>query len=396
MTEIRAGAVYIIGVGPGDPELMTIRAKRIIDAADLIIYTGSLLGDDGFRDVKPTAQLVDSAGLHLDQIVGLMRTAAFEGQVVARVHDGDPAIFGALSEQMAPLEAAGIPVEVVPGVTAAFAAAAALKAELTIPELAQTVILTRMEGRTPVPNGEKLRDLARHGTTLVLYLSIGLIDRVVPELRAGYPADTPVVVVQRAWCADQAILRGTLADITAKVKAAKMRAQALIMVGPVFRPDLRRTWDRRSKLYDPEFSHRFRRAARGRPVGGGGGHGMTEELLTALEAALAQGDTMVIVRAGAATAEVVGGPLRRGPEWLTLGDEAAGASHVHLRLGDVRALRYREAEGRNAALDVLGPDGAAILSVSFRKTNPRRGEGFDAERLAAVRARFGHLGNAPA
>jgi len=259
------GTVYIVGVGPGDPELMTVRAKRIIDAADLIVYTGSLLGEDGFRDVKPTARLVDSAGLHLGQIVELMRGAALGGQIVARVHDGDPAIFGALSEQLAPLEAAGIPFEVVPGVTAAFAAAAALGAELTIPEMAQTVILARMEGRTPVPDGEKLRDLARHGTTLVLYLSIVLIERVVAELRPAYPDDTPVAVVQRAWCPEQVILRGTLGDIASRVKAAGMRAQAIIMVGRVFDPDLRRTWDHTSRLYDPEFSHGFRRSARRAP-----------------------------------------------------------------------------------------------------------------------------------
>lgn len=262
MTEITAGTVYLVGVGPGDPELMTIRAKRIIDAADLIIYTGSLLGEDGFKDAKRAAKRVDSAGLHLAEIVELMVRAAREGQIVARVHDGDPAIFGALSEQVAPLEAAGIPFEVVPGVTAAFAAAAALRAELTIPELAQTVILTRLEGRTPMPEGEKLADLARHRTTLCLYLSIVLIDRVVAELRAGYPEDTPVAVVQRAWCPDQVIVRGTLGDIAPRVRATKMRAQALIMVGPVFRPDLRQTWDRRSKLYDRDFSHAFRRASR--------------------------------------------------------------------------------------------------------------------------------------
>ncbi|HEY7139096.1 MAG TPA: precorrin-4 C(11)-methyltransferase [Methylomirabilota bacterium] len=256
------GTVYIVGVGPGDPELMTIRAKRILEGADLIVYTGSLLGQGMLLDIRPTARVVDSAGLHLDEIVKLMREGALAGQVVARVHDGDPAIFGALSEQAAPLEAAGVPVEVVPGVTAAFAAAAALKVELTVPELAQTIILTRMEGRTPVPDGEKLRDLARHGATLVLYLSIALVDRVVAELRQGYADDTPVAVVQRAFCADQRILRGTLADIAGQVKAARMRAQALIMVGPVFRPDLRRTWDRRSKLYDADFSHGFRRARR--------------------------------------------------------------------------------------------------------------------------------------
>jgi precorrin-4 C11-methyltransferase len=256
------GIVYIVGVGPGDPELMTIRAKRIIDAADLLLYTGSLLREGVFQDVKPSARIVDSASLHLDEIVALMRDAARGKEIVARVHDGDPAIFGALSEQAAPLEAAGIPVEVVPGVTAAFAAAAALKVELTIPELAQTVILTRMEGRTPVPDGEKLRDLARHGTTVVLYLSIALIDRVVAELRQGYADDTPVAVVQRAFCPDQTILRGTLGDIAGQVKAARMRAQAVVMVGPVFRPDLRQTWDRKSRLYAADFSHGFRRARR--------------------------------------------------------------------------------------------------------------------------------------
>lgn len=261
MTTPKPGTVYIVGVGPGDPDLMTIRAKKVIDAADLIVYTGSLLGEDGFKDVKPDTKLVDSAGLHLDQIVELMKAAALDGQIVARVHDGDPAIFGALNEQAAPLEAAGIPFEVVPGVTAAFAAAAALRTELTVPELAQTLILTRMEGRTPVPDGEKLRDLARHGATLVLYLSIVLIDRVVAELREGYPDDTPVAVVQRAWCPDEVVLRGTLADIAGQVKAAGMRAQALIMVGAVFQPDLRQTWDKKSKLYDADFSHGFRRAA---------------------------------------------------------------------------------------------------------------------------------------
>ncbi len=260
--QVNGGTVYIVGVGPGDPDLMTIRAKQVIDKADLIIYTGSLLRQDGFEDVKPTAKLVDSAGLHLEQIVSLMREAALSGQVVARAHDGDPAIFGALSEQLAPLEAAGIQCEVVPGVTSAFAAAAALKVELTIPELSQTVILTRMAGRTPVPEGEMLRDLARHRTTLILYLSIAMIRKVVAELKTAYPEETPVAVVQRASCPDQVILRGTLGDIAGQVKAAKMRAQALIMVGPVFKPDLRQTWEKTSRLYDKTFSHAFRRGER--------------------------------------------------------------------------------------------------------------------------------------
>lgn len=259
MTLVERGTVYFVGVGPGDPELMTIRAKRVIDQADLILYAGSLVGEEGFKEVKPTARLVDSAGLHLAQIVDLMREAAESGQVVARVHDGDPALFGAIAEQIALLEAAGIPCEIIPGVSAVFAAAAALKAELTIPELSQTVILTRMAGRTPVPQLERLRDLASHQCTLAVYLSVGLIEKVVAELLTAYPPDTPVVVVQRVSCPDQRIVRGTLHDIAGQVKAAGMHARAVILVGPVFREGLRQYWATQSKLYDPTFTHAFRR-----------------------------------------------------------------------------------------------------------------------------------------
>jgi len=259
MTQVTGGTVYFVGVGPGDPELMTIRAKRVIDHADLILYTGSLLAEGGFQERKMTARLIDSAPLYLAEIVDLMREAAQAGQVVARVHDSDPALFGAISEQIAPLEAAGIPCEVIPGISAAFAAAAALRVELTIPELSQTVILTRLEGRTPVPEREQLRDLASHQATLVLYLSIALIEQVVAELRTAYPVETPVAVVQRVSCSDQRILRGTLRDIADQVKTAQMRAQAVIMVGPVFGPDLRHGWDTHSKLYDRTFTHAFRR-----------------------------------------------------------------------------------------------------------------------------------------
>ncbi|MBZ0169413.1 MAG: precorrin-4 C(11)-methyltransferase [Kofleriaceae bacterium] len=257
--QVKGGTVYFVGVGPGDPDLMTIRAKRVIDQADLILYTGSLLGQEGFQERKMTAKLIDSASLHLAELVELMQQAAAAGEVVARVHDGDPSLFGAIAEQIAPLEAAGIPCEVIPGVSAAFAAAAALRAELTIPELSQTVIVTRMEGRTPVPERERLRDLASHRTTLALYLSIALIDEVVAELQTAYPAETPVVVVQRVSCPDQQILRGTLADIADQVKAARMRTQAVILVGPVLTPDLRQSWDMQSKLYDRRFAHAFRR-----------------------------------------------------------------------------------------------------------------------------------------
>jgi precorrin-4/cobalt-precorrin-4 C11-methyltransferase len=167
--------VYFIGGGPGDPELLTVKAKRLIDSADVIIFTGSLLGEQLFHNVKPDAQVRDSATMHLEEIVTLMVSAAQAGRIVARVHSGDPTIFGAIHEQMVALEREGVRYEIIPGVSSVFAAAAALRTELTIPGVTQTVILTRTAGRTPMPSGEQLHDLARHGTTIALYLSAQLI-----------------------------------------------------------------------------------------------------------------------------------------------------------------------------------------------------------------------------
>ncbi len=259
--EIRRGRVYFVGAGPGDPELITLRGRRILDRADLIIYTGSLTGPALFEGCKPTVKLQDSAKMHLEEIVEAMMTGARAQQVVVRLHDGDPSIFGALLEQAALLAEAGIPYETVPGVSSVLAAAAALDAELTIPDLTQTVILTRMAGRTPVPEKERLRDLASHGATLVLFLSAGLIQKVVAELKAGYPEETPVAVVYKASCPDQKIVRGTLKDIARKVREAKIHMHALIMVGKVFDPELRKAAYRyRSRLYDKTFTHRYRKA----------------------------------------------------------------------------------------------------------------------------------------
>lgn len=259
--EVRGGKVYFVGAGPGDPELITLRGRRILDQADLIIYTGSLTGPALFEGCKPAVTLQDSAKMHLEEIVAAMMTAARARQVVVRLHDGDPSIFGALLEQAALLAEAGIPYETVPGVSSVFAAAAALDAELTIPDLTQTVILTRMTGRTPVPEKERLRDLAAHEATLVLFLSAGLIEKAVAELKAGYPAETPVAVVYKASCSDQKIVRGTLKDIARKVREAKIHMHALIMVGKVFDSELRKEAHRyRSRLYDKTFTHRYRKA----------------------------------------------------------------------------------------------------------------------------------------
>lgn len=255
--------VYFVGGGPGDPELLTLKAKRVIDAADVIIFTGSLLGERLFHDAKPGSEIHDSATLHLEEIVTLMISAARSGRLVARVHSGDPTIFGAIHEQMVMLEQAGIPYEVIPGVSSVFAAAAALRTELTVPEVSQTVILTRTAGRTSMPSGEQLRDLARHGATVALYLSAQLIDQAVRELRVEYPPATPVAVVAHASLPDQQMIRGTLDDIAAKVKEAGIRAQAIILVGPALDPAIKETAAaKKSRLYDRTFTHGFRRGVR--------------------------------------------------------------------------------------------------------------------------------------
>jgi precorrin-4/cobalt-precorrin-4 C11-methyltransferase len=254
-----AGTVYFVGCGPGDPELVTLKGRRLLDAADYVLYTGSLVPEVLFAGLRGTVE--DSKGIDLDEMERRLVTRAKAGQRVVRAHTGDPSVYGAIHEQIARLERAGVPWEVVPGVTSAFAAAAALGVELTVPELTQTVILTRVEGRTAMPPGEKLADLAGHGT-LCLYLSATLTDKLVRELlAAGLPESTPVAVVQYASMPGQRTLRGTLATVAGQVREARMRDQAMILVGPALDPELRRKGGHESRLYASDFSHRFRRAA---------------------------------------------------------------------------------------------------------------------------------------
>lgn len=257
-----AGKVYFIGAGPGDPELITVKGQRILREADIILYTDSLVSARLMEWARPDAEIFGSAGLTLEEIMAVLVEGAREGKIVARIHTGDPSVYGAVLEQYVVLNREGIPYEIIPGVSSVFGAAAALGAELTVPELAQTIILSRMEGRTPVPEHEKLRGLAAHQTTLVLYLSVAMISKVVDELVAGgYPPETPVAVVQRATWPDQRILRGSLADIAEKARAAGIRMHALIMVGKVFDPELAVKGEQyKSKLYDKEFTHMYRRA----------------------------------------------------------------------------------------------------------------------------------------
>ncbi len=255
---ITAGTVYFIGAGPGAPDLITVRGRAIIEQADLVLYADSLVqASVAGLARKPTARIVGSAELHLAQLVALMVEAAQVGQVVARVHTGDPALYGAIHEQMAALDEHGIPYAIVPGVTAAFAAAARLAVELTVPELTQTVILGRVAGRTPVPEREALPALAAHGASLALYLSVDQIERVVAELLAGgaYTPATPVAVVYRATWPDEQVISGTLADIAAAVRAAGHTRHALILVGPALRPGRAAA---PSRLYDANFGHGYR------------------------------------------------------------------------------------------------------------------------------------------
>jgi precorrin-4/cobalt-precorrin-4 C11-methyltransferase len=248
--------VYIIGAGPGDPKLLTLRGAELIARCPVVLYTGSLVPPEVIAHARPDAKVLDSSGMTLDAIVDVITAARDADHDVARVHTGDPLIFGSTAEQMRRFEALGIAYEIVPGVSSFSAAAAAVGRELTLPELSQTIILTRAEGRTPMPDGEKLADLARHRATLVFFLSITLLGKVARELAPIYGEDCPVFVIHRASWPDQVIVRGTLADVFAKVREAKITSQSIILVGRV----LTATDFADSRLYDPSFSHGYRKA----------------------------------------------------------------------------------------------------------------------------------------
>ena len=266
------GKVYIIGAGPGDPELLTLKAKRIIDDADVIIYADSLVPEEIAGYAKPGAAVYGSKEMALPEIMQVTLQAVAEGKTVARIQSGDPSLYGATLEQMRILEREGVDYEIIPGVSAAFAAAAVLKSELTVPEVSQTVIMTRVEGRVPMPEGEDLISLARHGSTLVIFLSVTRMFRIANQLQeAGYPADTPVAVAYRVGWPDQQIIRGTLTDIAQKVRDAKITLQALIIVGKAVDPNLLDPEsDERvavSHLYSDDYTHLYRRAGQGDHAG---------------------------------------------------------------------------------------------------------------------------------
>jgi precorrin-4/cobalt-precorrin-4 C11-methyltransferase len=247
--------VYFIGAGPGDPELLTLRGRRLIERCPVCLYAGSLVPAAVVACAPAGALVVNTAELHLDQIVEHMALAHAAGQDVARVHSGDPSIYGAIAEQMQRLDELGIPHEIVPGVSSFTAAAAALRLELTPAGANQTLILTRAGGRTGLPDNESLAELARHRTGLVLFLSAAQVAEVVEALTPHYGPDAPVAVAYRVSWPDQMLLHCTLASLPAELKAARIHLTALIFVGPM----LDRDRAGRSHLYDRGYSHRFRR-----------------------------------------------------------------------------------------------------------------------------------------
>lgn len=227
--------IYFIGAGPGDPQLLTIKASRIIKKADIIIYAGSLVNKDTLKYSRKDAQIYDSSAMTLDEILKIMKKSSLDNRIVARIHTGDPSLYGAIQEQMSYCEKEGIAYEVIPGVSSFCAAAASLKQELTLPGISQTVIITRLSGKTKVPKKEDLKILAQIRATMIIFLSVDKLKRVVDKLLYAYNEDTPAVVVSRVSWPDEKLIKGTLKDIAEKTGQAGIKKQALIFVGDVLR-----------------------------------------------------------------------------------------------------------------------------------------------------------------
>lgn len=247
-------SVYIVGAGPGDPELITVKGQNLLRQADVVIYAGSLVNPALLKTTKATATIYNSATMTLAEVMAVMIEAVGQGKLVVRLHTGDPAIYGAIQEQMDRLKQNNIEFTVIPGVSSFLAAAAALKQEYTLPGVSQTVIITRLEGRTSVPDKEKLALLAAHEATMCIFLSVHMLDDVVAELIAGgYAPETPVAIVQKASWPEQKILRGRLTTIAKIVAMEKIDRTAMIVIGKVLDSD----YDL-SCLYSPDFAHMYR------------------------------------------------------------------------------------------------------------------------------------------
>ncbi|MBQ3825923.1 MAG: precorrin-4 C(11)-methyltransferase [Spirochaetaceae bacterium] len=250
--------VYIVGAGPGDPDLITVKGEQLLRNADVVIWAGSLVNPEILKKTKRGCCVYDSAFMTLEEVLNVVKTAHAEGKTIVRLHTGDPAIYGAIKEQMDILDELEIPYEIVPGVSSLFGAAAALKAEFTLPGVTQSVIITRLSGKTPVPERERLAELSRHGATMAIFLSVSMIGDVVKDLLQGgaYTEQTPAAVVYKATWSDELILRGNLGNIANLSASQNLKRTAIILVGEF----LSAAYER-SKLYDPAFSTMFRVSA---------------------------------------------------------------------------------------------------------------------------------------
>lgn len=249
--------IHFVGAGSGAPDLITVRGQRLLRTADVVVWAGSLVNPGLLDECRPGCEIHDSAKMTLEEVLAVLEGADAAGEEVVRLHTGDPSVYGAIQEQMEALDARGIPYEVVPGVSSFCGAAASLRQELTLPGVSQTVVLTRLEGRTPMPAGEDMRSLAAHGATMVVFLSAGMLERLQAELlAAGRAADEPAAIVYKATWPDELVLHCTVGTLAETGAAHGIRLTALVIVGRVLAGSVER-----SRLYDPAFSTLYRQAS---------------------------------------------------------------------------------------------------------------------------------------
>jgi precorrin-4 C11-methyltransferase len=262
------GKVTFVGAGPGDPELLTLKGRRVLSQADVVVYAGSLVPEEILRHAAPRAELHNSASLTLEEVMDRLTSAARAGKRVVRLHSGDTSLYSAMHEQLALLDEAGVTYDVIPGVSSFQAAAAALQAELTLPEIVQTVILTRAEGETPMPAGEKLVELGRHRATLCIFLSARLAENVQQQLLTAYPPETPTAIIYRVSWPDEKIVVTELSRLAEQMRQQKLSRTVLIVVGSAVGTGAAkhrgqpagasRSCSTKSRLYDPGHRHIFR------------------------------------------------------------------------------------------------------------------------------------------
>lgn len=248
--------VHIVGAGPGAPDLITVRGKELLERADVIIYAGSLVNPALLEYRKTQCQVYDSAKMTLEEVIAVMAEAERKGKMTVRLHTGDPCIYGAIREQMDELEERGIPYDVCPGVSSFCGAASSLKMEYTLPNVTQSVIITRMAGRTPVPERESIASFAAHGATMVIFLSTGMLDQLSEELiKGGYLPDTPAAIVYKATWEDEKTINCTVESLSTSARRENIKKTALILVGNA----VAQNGYERSKLYDPVFTTEYRK-----------------------------------------------------------------------------------------------------------------------------------------